>query len=137
MKYLILFSLCLLPISAFCSISGDGYLINSKIEYFNGKKTIKVEKDLILPTSNKNWTTLTDMKDGLILLGRRVPAETKGFRFEYIVLDTNKSPNGVVSLPVIVSPTDEAKNVNIEKAIGASGNIKLTLSASKTTFDLP
>lgn len=61
---------------------------------------------------NKGWTTLTEPKNGVALLGRVVKSDKETLQFEYIVVDTTKN-NVVISTPAIIAKLGEKAEITV------------------------
>jgi len=136
MRYLssILF-LLITPFASFAAETG-GLLVKSELTYVSGKREVRKAQESILSDSMKSWTSLTDIKDGVLLLGRMVKTSDQLVEMEFIVVDTLATPNRVVATPSIISPMGQPSKISVESNNdrGVPEKIEVSLTASRTKF---
>ncbi|PIU00027.1 MAG: hypothetical protein COT74_06655 [Bdellovibrionales bacterium CG10_big_fil_rev_8_21_14_0_10_45_34] len=109
----------------------EGYLVKTNFKYRTGKKNVENAGELILSKDNKIWTTLVNAKEGFTVLGRITEVKNDTLYMEYIVVDANKTPNGVISTPQVVSKLGEAASIEVGNK---NETISLELLATKTSY---
>jgi len=127
----------LITVSAYASPEKrNGFLIKSDLNYSYGDKQVKKSQEFIMDDSLNSWTTLTDLKGGVLLLGKRVKADKETIHMEFIVVDTNKTPNGVLSTPSIIARLGEPAHITIEgNRENKKEKIAFTLTATRTEYN--
>jgi hypothetical protein len=114
----------------------SGYLIKTNLTYKSIKgRPINSTKEFVLPSDNHKWLTLTEFNEGVVLLGRMIKADRKSIHMEYLLVDGNKKPNGVISTPSIISNLNETAEVSV----GGNNNspdLSISLLAKETTFSV-
>lgn len=133
MKQLILISIIVATVFPLVANSKnlEGYLVKTILQYKAGGKTVESSGELILARENKAWVTVTSSKEGFIVLGRIVEAKNKTLGMEYIVVNTNEMPNGVISTPKIISKIGQDSSIEVKTEKNA---ILLKMNAMKTTY---
>lgn len=126
---LMLFILAIPGIAA--SKKSEGYLVKTTFQYKSGNKLVENSGELILSKENKTWITIANSKEGFMVLGRIIEAKNNTLEMEYIVIDSNKTPNGVISTPKIISKLGEDSLIEVksEKDI-----VSLKMIATKTFY---
>jgi len=113
------------------STQDNGYLIETNLIYKSDTKTVAVSDELILPINSKKWVSLTTSKDGVSVLGKLVKSTPSTIHIEYIVIDSSKKPNNVISTPSIISKLGEKAEIKIE----GPEAVKISLLAKPTQFE--
>ncbi|MBY0314566.1 MAG: hypothetical protein K2Q26_03540 [Bdellovibrionales bacterium] len=108
-----------------------GFLVKTAFEYQGKDKTSKSESTFILDAKNKAWTTLTEPKDGIALLGRMTSSSSKSIEMEYIVVDTTQK-NAVISTPAIKALLGELAKIEVGEK--NSGKVSVSLLAQPTAY---
>lgn len=109
-----------------------GFKIETNFDYQNSGKEIKSQSTFILAKDNKIWTSLTEPKNGVALLGRVVKSDKKSLHFEYIVIDTTKN-NAVISTPAIIANLGEKAEITV----GSNSDqekVAISLLATETEY---
>lgn len=109
-----------------------GFKIETALDYQNSGKEIKSQSTFILAKDSKIWTTLTEPKNGVALLGRVVKSDEKSLHFEYIVVDTTKS-NVIISTPAINANFGEKAEITVGSDADQE-KVTISLLATETTY---
>jgi hypothetical protein len=112
------------------AVEQKGFLVKTAFEYQAKNKTSKSESTFILDAKNKGWTTLTEPKDGIALLGRVTSSDAKSLQMEYIVVDTNQK-NAVISTPAIQALLGKAANIEVGQPNGEKVRVSLLAEPTK------
>ena len=94
------------------SIPQKGFKIDTQFDFQIDQKKVASKSTFILPENNKTWTSLTEPKNGVALLGRVVKSDKDSLHLEYIVVDTT-SKNVVISTPAIVARLGEKAEISL------------------------
>lgn len=126
MRVLLIVSGLLFSVSAFSAESAKqtGYLVKTVFEYQDKNKTSKSESSFIIDAKNNAWTTLTEPKDGIALLGRVATSDSDSLRMEYIVVDTNQK-NAVISTPAIYAVLGEPAKIEVGESDGKKVSVSI------------
>lgn len=108
----------------------SGYLFETQFEVKTGNKTVTSTSKIVVPKGSKHWTTLTEPKKGIALLGRIMTQTDKTIGMEYIVVDTTKK-NAVLSTPQIVTNLGQKAEIS---SFDGKERVKITLTATETEF---
>ena len=92
----------------------EGYLVKTTFQYKTKDKSVEKSGELILSREKKTWTTVANLQEGFMVLGRITETKVNTLGMEYIILDSNKSPNGVISTPKIISRLGEDSLIEVK-----------------------
>ncbi len=132
-KITVLFLVAFVSIASMATINASkGFKIETQFEYSNNDKSMTSKGEFILAENNKSWTTLTEPKNGVALLGRVAKSDKTGLRFEYIVVDTTKN-NAVISTPMIITKMGQKAEVTMSTE---TEKIVISLLATPTEYSI-
>src|SRR4051812_8533525 len=64
----------------------NAFIVDTGLNYVSPKKTVQLQKRLILINGESSWTALTENKGGVVVLGRLQKADSESLHMDYIVL---------------------------------------------------
>lgn len=136
MRYSFVLGLALLSSNSLLasSSSKSGFLINTKLSFQSGERKVETTKEFILPEDSKAWVTLTDSNKGVVLLGRKGNSDKKSIQMEYILIDSERKPNGVISTPSIRALLGEEAKIAIGDNDSKGESISISLMARATDY---
>ena len=132
MKHLIALFLLICSTNLWAVPKQTGFKIETAFDYRNSGKKITSQSTFILAKDHNTWTTLTEPKSGVALLGRVVKSEEKSLHFEYIVVDTTKN-NAVISTPAIIANLGEKAEITVGSNADQE-KVAISLLATETEY---
>jgi hypothetical protein len=108
--------------SAAASESKGGLLVKTNLEFTTKGRALQTESQFTFSQESKSWVTLGEPKKGIVLLAKIGQVDGEQVQVNYIVVDTTKKPNGVISNPTLtarlgkeamISLTTDAEEVSI------------------------
>jgi hypothetical protein len=76
-----------------------GFSVQADVTVQLDGQTRHTKKHRFLAAGDAEWKVLSDLNEGLLLLGRMIREREDGIDLEYLVLDVNRNPNVLVRTP--------------------------------------
>lgn len=114
------------------AVPNAGTLLKTEFSVKTREKVSSSRSEIVLSSKNRDWVTIAQHKDGLMLLGRPVEITDQGIHIEFLVLDTRKKPNHILSNPSMIGRFGQATEIN------DFGNqqISIRLTPKKTNYSV-
>ena len=103
-------------------------------QYQSEKKTIKQKNEILLIKNNRMWNPLSPLKEGMMLLARPISYSAKGVEMEYMVIDTNKNPHAIITIPKVFASLGETTPLVINEDPSGKGE-KISINVTADTID--
>lgn len=104
----------------------DSLVIKTELDYSSLGKKVRTERMVFVTEENKDWLNLTRPRDGVVVLGHLLERGTGKIKMEYIIVDTGREEDPVISPPPVESVVGQKTLINLD---GAHEKISVTLSA--------
>ena len=106
---------------------GKTLTLKTELEYAGPKRRVKTVRTVHLSDEHSEWLSLTYPRDGVALVGRIKERGAGKVKFEYIIVDTSREDEGVISPPPLEVPIGQRLMVNLD---GQGTRITLHFEAS-------
>jgi hypothetical protein len=106
------------------------YQLAVEFKFAAAGKTTQTRNEFMVAEGSRDWLVLSDLKNGILLLGRLTKEGFTNLELEYAIVNTNAKPNDIISLPSSAVTFGQSNEINVKGV--KSETISLNVRAKQT-----